>query len=74
MKRLILSLAICCMTLGCSPSLTIKPDGTMTAVNYTVVKPDFAATPNPWFSTQFLSDLFNAFFKAIPVNPPAQAK
>ena len=64
-----------CMV-GCASTITVSPDGTITAKDYTVrVNTDGSKTmaPNRWFTTGFLSTLFGGLFSTAQTVAPLVA-
>ena len=58
---------------SCASTVTVAPDGTITAKDYTIsVKPDGTKTmaPNRWFTTGFLSQMFGGLFSTANVVAP----
>ena len=59
---------LCVASFGCASTLTIRPDGSMIAKDYTVtIKPDGSRvyTPNRWFNTNFISKLLADFLGLV---------
>lgn len=66
MKTIIILIALAFL-LGCAATITVGPDGVITAKDYSVkIDKDGSKTfvPNRWFSTAFLSSLFQ---QAAPI-------
>lgn len=61
MRKLIIALLLT-LCVGCASTLTIHPDGSMVAKDYTVtIKADGTRVyaPNRWFNTSFITKFFS---------------
>lgn len=57
MKKIYLFFILAMFLAGCSPTLTIKPDGTLTATNYAVVHGQNSYVPKPLISMGFADSI-----------------
>ncbi|MEW6184714.1 MAG: hypothetical protein AB1585_03125 [Thermodesulfobacteriota bacterium] len=68
-KTLILALAVLLLVLtSCASTLTIRPDGSMVAKDYTVtIRKDGTKiyTPNRWFNTNFITKVVADFLGLV---------
>lgn len=63
-----LSILLLLLLMGCASTLTVAPDGSVTASDYTVViKSDGTRTytPNRWFTTGAISNLFGTMLPIV---------
>ena len=76
MKKYLI-IGLCLMLLGCASTITVKPDGSVVAKDYTVsIRADGTRTyaPNRWFTTGFLNNLFGGLFDTVGKVVPLAAK
>lgn len=67
MKQLVAGVLLLVMV-GCSPTLIVRPDGSIEAKNYAIVqKGDTKVyTPKPWWHLSFVDSILKALGSVVP--------